>query len=158
MRTSSSFDFSPLIAPKTYKLSEVKDKLIRVAFDIVRFKEGPAEELWQVQEADDGNSYIIARYDTAKEEDGTVKTASSSPWDVKVNDITGQINIFYKDYQVAKLAASTLGVDSSDLPSLQQYLPAKLSSDQTLVKSLLNTLSSTERYQFCRQFPEINKA
>ena len=58
---------------KKYKLSDVKDRIEKVSFDIVRFKDGDkGADLWQIQSADDGD-YIVSLYEEEKE---NVKTAS----------------------------------------------------------------------------------
>lgn len=140
---------------KTYKLSEVKDRIEKIAFDVVRFKDSDSEELWQIQQDSDGD-YIVARYEL-EPEDTTTKTASKSPWDVLADAKTGRISVFYKDYPVAKFVAQSLGVSVSDFDALQRHLPKKLATDSKLVNSLLKTLSASERYQLCRQFPEISE-
>jgi hypothetical protein len=65
-----SLDYSDLankIVKRAYRLSDVKDQLETVAFDIVRFKDADkGAELWQVQSADDGD-YIVALYDDTSE-------------------------------------------------------------------------------------------
>lgn len=140
-----------------YKLEDVKDRLIKICFDVVRFKDADPEELWQIQNSDDGD-YIVARYEAPSEkEELPAKTASSSPWDVSI-DNNKHLHIFYKNYQVAKLKASTLGLENTDLDAVKSFLPKKLASDQSLVNSLLNTLSTTEKFQLLRTFPEITKA
>jgi len=158
-KPSNDLDFAQLETSfkKTHKLSEVKHLIEKVAFDIVRFKDADPEELWQIQNSDDGD-YIVARYETTENTDELpVKTASKSDWDVSV-DGSNYLHIFYKNYQVARLAASTLGLENTDLATVKRYLPAKLATDQSLVNSLLNTLSTSEKYQFCRTFPELQKA
>jgi hypothetical protein len=158
-RSSNDIDFSkllPLISA-THKLADVKHKLVTVAFDIVRFRDQDPEELWQIQNSDDGD-YIVARYENPSEtEELPTKTASASPWEVSIDD-KKHLHIFYKNYQVAKLKASTLGLENADLDTVKRYLPNKLASDQSLVNSLLNTLSQTEKYHVCRTFPELQKA
>ena len=102
--------------------------------------------------------YIIARYELeTPEKTACVKTASKSLWEVLVNEKTSQINLFYKGYQVAKFAASSLGIKKEDLADVQKYLPAKLATSKELTKALLKGLSSSERYQACRQFPELSE-
>ena len=83
-----SIDYSGLakLTKKAYRLSDVKDQLETIAFDVVRFKDGDhGAELWQVQSSDDGD-YIVALYD--EEEAAPVeKTASKAPpsaWSVLV--------------------------------------------------------------------------
>lgn len=137
---------------KVFKFADVKDKIEKVAFDLVRFKDGNPEELWQMQDSDDG-TYIVARYDS-EEESKEVKT-SSNKWDALINTASGDINIFYKGQQLTKLAASKLGVASEDLPSIKRFLPNKLASDKSFVSALLDTLDETSRKSVIKLYPEL---
>ena len=143
-----------LFAPKPviHRLKDIQDKIVRIAFDVVRFRDGDPDELWQIMQSDDGN-YIVAKYDEEAAE--VSKTASTNPWDVAVDDNTATIHIFYRQYPVIKLNAHKLGLSCDDLPSVKSFLPKKLASDNKLVKSLLKELSNTERTVFLRNHPEL---
>lgn len=132
---------------QTYKLSEVKHRLEKVAFDIVRFKDSDVDELWQVQSADDGD-YIVAKYQDAPEDQ--TKTASAKTWDVVIAD--SAINIFYKGHPVMKIAASS---DADQLATIKRFLPNKLATDKTFVSALLNSISTTAKASLLRQYPEL---
>lgn len=92
--SKNEIDYSGLvtqITKKAYKLSDVKDQLETVAFDVVRFKDGDkGAELWEVQNAADGD-YIVALYE---EEDNT-KTAND--WSVVVTKTAGLLQVAYKN-------------------------------------------------------------
>jgi hypothetical protein len=146
-----------LFAPKpiVYRLADVKHLLVKVAFDVVRFRDGNPEELWEITSDKDG-SYIVARYNEEAASDTTkTATASTNPWDVAVDDNTATIHIFYRQYPVAKLAAHSLGLSCDDLPTVKSFLPKKLATDLKLRKALLSTLSNTERTVFLRNHPEL---
>lgn len=145
------------VEKKFFKLSDVQHKLEKVAFDVVRFKDGNPEELWQIQNSDDGD-YIVARYemDATAETPKTEKTASSDNWEVLVNEASGDINIFYKGFPVVKTSIAQTGIPQDDLGTLKRFLPKKLSSDKQLVQSLLKNLSTTERYELLRLYPELS--
>src|SRR5277367_4100919 len=104
-------DYSGLanqITKKAYRLSDVKDQLETVAFDVVRFKDGDhGAELWQVQSADDGD-YIVALYD--EEEVATEKTASTkappSAWGVLVTKNGSDLQVSYKGDPLVRLSAA----------------------------------------------------
>lgn len=151
-----SIDYSGLakIHKKAYRLSDVKDQLETVAFDVVRFKDGDkGAELWQVQSADDGD-YIVALYD---EDEGkeTEKTASSNPWSVLVTKSGTDLQIAYKGDPLVRLASSKLGIPSSELHRAEQYLPEKLATNKKLVKALLSELSEAARLEVSRRYPEL---
>ncbi|HEY5267788.1 MAG TPA: hypothetical protein VII94_01485, partial [Candidatus Saccharimonadales bacterium] len=110
--TKFNVDYSSLagqITKKAYRLTDVKDQLETVAFDIVRFKDGDkGAELWQVQNAADGD-YIVALYDEEVE-----KTASI-PWSVLVTKNGKDLQISYKGDPLVRLASSKLGIPSHEL-------------------------------------------
>jgi hypothetical protein len=146
-----SVDYSGLdnvVHKKVYKLSEVKDRLEKVAFDIVRFKDSDkGADLWQVQSADDGE-YIVALYQS--DEDGK-KEAS---WEVTASTL-GTLNISYKGEPVIKLAASTLGLSADQAKSAPSYLPEKLATNKKLVNALLKELSLSSKQELLRKYPEL---
>lgn len=149
-------DYSGLakITKKAYRLSDVKDQLETVAFDIVRFKDGDkGAELWQVQNADDGD-YIVALYD----EDEVEKTASvhsANPWGVLVTKNGSDLQISYKGDPLVRLASSKLGIPSAELHKAEQYLPEKLATNKKLVKALLSELSEAARQEVSKRYPEL---
>jgi hypothetical protein len=148
-----SIDYSGLakLTKKAYRLSDVKDQLETVAFDIVRFKDGDkGAELWQVQSADDGD-YIVALYD----EDEVEKTASANPWGVFVSKNGNEVQISYKGDPLVRLASSKLGIPSSELHKAEQYLPEKLATNKKLVKALLSELSEAARHEVSKRYPEL---
>lgn len=150
-----SIDYSGLakLTKRAYRLSDVKDQLETVAFDIVRFKDADkGAELWQVQSADDGD-YIVSLYD---DEDAAVeKTASSNPWGVLVTKNGSDLQISYKGDPLVRLASSKLGIPSSELHKAEQYLPEKLATNKKLVKALLSELSEAARQEVSKRYPEL---
>lgn len=147
-----SIDYSGLakLTKKAYRLSDVKDQLETVAFDIVRFKDGDkGAELWQVQNADDGD-YIVALYD-----EDEVKTASANPWGVHVTKNGSDLQISYKGDPLVRLASSKLGIPSAELHKAEQYLPEKLATNKKLVKALLGELSEAARQEVSKRYPEL---
>lgn len=149
-----SIDYSGLanqITKKAYRLSDVKDQLETVAFDIVRFKDGDkGAELWQVQSADDGD-YIVALYD----EDEAEKTASQNPWTVLVTKSGTDLQISYKGDPLVRFAASKLGIPAAELHMAEQYLPEKLATNKKLVKALLSDLNEAARLEVAKRYPEL---
>lgn len=141
------------IYKKAYKLSDVKDKIVKVAFDIVRFKDDDnAAKLWQIQSADDGD-YIVALYDTSAEE--MVSTASANPWQVEYNKIGKTLNFYYKSYPIVRVASSVLGIKESELHGVESYLPARMNENKKLVSALLKQLDKNVRAQVINKYPEL---
>jgi hypothetical protein len=137
---------------EVFKLSDVEHRLEKVAFDVVRFKDGKPDELWQIQNSDDGD-YIVARYES---DEPKVEAKTASGWDTLVGESSGDINIFYKGQPITKMAASKLGISSEDLNTVKRFLPAKLASDKSFVKALLTTLDEASRDAILKLYPELS--
>lgn len=148
MITSDKKFLEKLLLKQAYKLSDVKNKITKVAFDIVKFKENDdMSNLWQIVNGDDDEQYIVAMYD-----DPIEKTASV-PWDVTVDD--QNLYIYYKNEQIAKLAANKLGLNKKDLSFVPEYLPKKLSTNKKMVSGLLKEVSASMRQEIIKKFPEL---
>lgn len=147
-----AIDYSKLetnIYKKTYRLDEVKDKIERVAFDIVRFKdEDRGADLWQVQSADDGD-YIVAVYQPEDEE----KIASN--WHVSINKVSGDMQISYKGDPLVRVASAKIGIPKEELQKAEQYLPQKFADNKKLVKALLNELNESAKKEVLSKYPEL---
>lgn len=140
-----------VVQKKVFKLADVKHRLEKIGFDVVRFKDGNPDELWQIQNADDGD-YIVARYES---DEPKVETKATSHWDTLINESSGDINIFYKGQSIVKMAASKLGINSEDLGTVRRMLPTKLESDKNFVKALLNTLDEAQKETLIKLYPEL---
>jgi hypothetical protein len=151
MQKKYSIDIEKLsekLTKKAYKLSDVQDKIEKVAFDVVRFKnDDKSAALWQVQSADDGD-YIVALYEPEEEK-------IASHWDVSLNKIAGQIQVSYKGDPIVKIASSKLGIPANELDKVAEYLPAKLAENKKLVRSLLSELSPAVRKEILSKYPEL---
>jgi hypothetical protein len=148
----ASIDFTTLenkLLKRAYPLSQVKDQLEAVGFDLVRFKDkDKGADLWQVQSADDGD-YIVALYQPDEEE----KTASS--WDVSLNKTASVMHVSYKGDPIISISSSALGIPASEVRSIPDYLPTKLAENKKLVKSLLGQLSQASRQAVLSKYPEL---
>jgi len=147
-----SIDYSGLenkIYKRAYRLSDVKDRLETVAFDIVRFKDSDkAADLWQVQSAEDGE-YIVALYQPEEEQ----KTANH--WEVLVSKTAGELQVYYKGDPIVRVASNKLGIPSSEVSKVPEYLPAKLATNKKLVKALLNQLPESAKKLVLDKYPEL---
>jgi hypothetical protein len=138
------------IDKKVFKYADVKHRLEKVAFDLVRFTDGNPDELWQIQDADDG-SYIVAKYT----EDDESKKEASTDWSVVINKTAGDVNIFYKDHPITKVAVTNVGVEKDELDTLSRFLPKRLAEDKNLARALLNYITPSEREQLLKLYPEL---
>jgi hypothetical protein len=133
---------------KIYRLNDVKDKIEKVAFDIVRFKDNDkGAELWQIQKAEDGD-YIVAMYQA--EED---KVANN--WNVSLSKLGNNLQISYKGDPFIRISSTKLGIPPSELSKIEQYLPKKLAENKKLVKALLNELNESAKKEVLNKYPEL---
>jgi len=148
-----SLDYSSLanqITKKAYRLSDVKDQLETVAFDVVRFKDGDkGADLWQIQSADDGD-YIVALYN-----DDEAEKEASSNWSVFVTKNGSDLQISYKGDPLVRLSSKKLGIPNSELSQAEKYLPEKLATNKKLVKALLSELNDAARQAVSKRYPEL---
>lgn len=139
-------------SPKRYLLSDVKHRIRKVAFDVVRFMDGSdIDGLWQIKKTEDGQEYIIAMYDTPKEVEKT-----SSDWSV-ILDKRANASVFYKGAPVVKLALASMGFTADETEVVSESLPQKLNENEKLAASLLRSVSPTIRTELVKEFPELGK-
>lgn len=134
---------------KAYRFSDVKDRLIKVAFDVVKFKDSDnIDGLWQVQSSDDGE-VIVALYEE------TPLLEAKSSWSAVADKTASYIHVFYNNEPVIKLASATLGITKDDSDSFVENLPKVLAEDATIRASLLKQLSDKDRVSFTTKYPEL---
>lgn len=142
-----------LNAKPSYKLSQVQDKLRKVAFDVVKFESSEnIPGLWQIQQDSQGE-YIVAMYEEPQVP--AIKTASD--WQVLTDGNKSSISVFYRHTPMVRLAAQRLGVNSQELSSLAADLPEQLSANPQLVRGLLAEMPAAERASMVSTFPELLK-
>ena len=150
MSKQFAVDYSQLdtkLHKKAYKLSEVKDQIEKVSFDIVRFKDqDKSADLWQVQSADDGE-YIVALYQPEEE-----ATKTACPWDVAINKAAGDLQVSYKGDPIVRVASHKLGIPRSELNQVASYLPSRLAGNKKLVAALLSELSSSAKNEVLKRY------
>jgi hypothetical protein len=130
-----------------FKLSDVKHKLEKVAFDVFRMNDGKPDELWEIQNSDDGD-YIVARYNI--EETTDIKTSSTN-WEVLTTAASDSINVFYKGHPITKIASA-----KEDIDTVKRFLPSKLASDKNFVSALLSTLDDASKATIYKLYPELS--
>ncbi len=156
MMSKHSIDYSALdskLSTKKYRLEDVKHRLEKVAFDVVRFKDSDANAiagLWQIQSSDEGD-YIISLYDDNQE---NVKTSSTKTnWEI-VSEAKN-LHFFYKGDPILRKSASELGLSQVDLVNISRTLPEKLASNKKLVNTLLKELDPASKKLIIKKYPEL---
>lgn len=140
-----------LSAKKAYKYEDVKHRLVKVAFDIVKFRDSDPsiDGLWQIQSTDDGE-VIVATY-----EDLAEKLEVKSSWATRADKTASSINVFYKNDFVKKIAAKDIGNDI-DINKLSEHLPDSLETNKSLRDAFVNNILTTdEREAFLSKNPEL---
>jgi hypothetical protein len=147
----NNFDYDQLNAKlnkKTYRLDEVKDRIEKVAFDVVRFRDkDESSNLWQVLDAEDGHQYIIALY-----QDEEIK---KSAWAVKVSSLDNSLNFYYKGDPIATIPSVKLGLKKEDMVKVASELPNRLDTNKKLLSSLLKEVPLTVRKDIVSKYPEL---
>lgn len=112
-------------------------RLIRVAFDLFRFKDGNPEELWQVQSSDDGE-FLVRTYALPEEEEKKI----AASWSVELDKKEENLTIAYQNIPILRLAAKNYGLeDSNDVRLFQRTIYTKINTDNEFANELIATLS-----------------
>jgi hypothetical protein len=139
---------------RAYRLADVEDRIERVAYDLVRFRDNAdTDQLWKIEESAEG-PVIVALYG----EDGELKTSESSvkkDWDA-IPDKKA-VHIFYKGEPLVSFSSQELGIPVEEFGVLRRWLPRKLEADQSLQKALLSKVASSGRELIAQRFPELRK-
>jgi len=139
------------LRPKTpvFKYEDVKHRLRKVSFDVVRFVDTDnIDGLWQIQQTDDGE-VIVAMYD-----ESSLAEKSSTDWNA-IADKLGNINIFYKNSPVTKISLASAGMADEDADHICEVLSDKLGSNKALLNGLLAKMTTAERDEVLKAHPEL---
>jgi len=140
-----NYDLLKKYSNKYLDYNEVKDKLVKVAFDLYKLQDDKAARLWEVNKADDGN-YIVALY---SDEDSSLE--KKSDWSIEINKSANNVNFYYKGDYVTKLSQKDIGLKSEELHSL----PEKISSNKNLISILLKKADNNTRNNLVSKYPEL---
>lgn len=155
-RPKFTFDYqdleSKLNRKQAFLLADVKDRIKKVAFDVVKFNDDDNfEHLWQIQ-GEGESQFIVALYDT---EEKQTKTASVSPWSA-ISD-AGYVQVFFRNSPITKIALQPLGIPVEDAHLVCNSLPKKLATDHDFLQKFLNNLNAQERSVLESELPELGK-
>jgi hypothetical protein len=147
-----ALDYNSLVTkierPKEYRLADVKDRIERVAFDVVRFRDNEdTEQLWRIDERDDG-PVIVALY----EEGEKTSESSEKKWEVLPDKKASCLHIYYKGDPIVKLATEDIGLPDAELEVIARWLPHRLEEDDRLRQLILDKSGDEE---LTRKYPEL---
>lgn len=148
---SLEYDLTP--KPKYFRLEDVKNKITKVAFDVVKFNDSEGlDGLWKIEKTEDGE-YIVACYDN---ESLTVESSEENkPTAWKAVASKGFVHIFYKNDPVTKISLSSLGLPESESDKIASFLPARLANNKKMVKGLLSELNKDDLKNLLTSYPEL---
>ena len=137
-----------LTAPKQIKVADVKDKLEKVAFGVVRYTdENNKTNLWQVE-----GDYIVAMYDTDPEE----KIVTTGSWSIESDKLNKSATIFYKNTPVTNVKFAELKINSTEeINTFKKVLPDRLANNSELVSKMLNSLPKEYKESVIKLYPEL---
>lgn len=144
--TRFSVDYSnlqdKLSKKKAFRLSDVKERIRKVAFDVVRFIDSDKiDDLWQIQR-DGEDEYIVAMYNDNEQ---TEKVASVTNWKVLPDNSGGYVSVFFRNEPIKRIALAPLGIPTEDAWLVSKSISEKLASDQSYLRSFIQELSPHER-------------
>jgi hypothetical protein len=142
-------------APKAYRLEDVKDKIERVAFDVVRFRDNEdTDMLWRIDERDDG-PVIVALYDEAGSM--TSESTDEKKWEALPDKSAGCLHVYYSGDPIVRLAASDLGIPADEVELAARWLPVKLAEDEDIQRFVMSKVHEASRKMLAEAHPELNK-
>lgn len=140
-----------LTVKKAYKFNDVKDHLVKVAFDVVKFKDADnIDGLWQIQSSDDGE-IIVALYEEAP------KLEARSSWTALADKTASYVHVFYKNEPITKIAMSTLSIKEDDKVSFIENLPKILAENSSVRSAMLKEISAEDSKNLITKYPELGK-
>lgn len=144
---------SKLSKKRAFRLSDVKEKIKKVAFDIVRFVDSDnVDDLWQIHR-DGEDEYIVAMYDEQSEKKASASATTN--WKAIPDGSRKNIHIFYKDIAIKKIALAPLGIPEDDAWLMSYSISQKLTSDQSFFNSFVKDLTSIEKQVLKQAEPSI---
>jgi hypothetical protein len=150
-----------ILKKKAYRLSDVQDRIERVAFDVVRFRDNKdTDMLWKIQETSEG-PVIVALYDEENSDLPSITASVSSKkndWEVLSDKIANSVDIFYHGEPVIKIKASDVPeMSKEDFSAMPRWLPNKLAEDESFQSIILKKMASANREVFVSKHPELRK-
>lgn len=132
---------SKLTAKKAYLLADVKHKIKKVAFDVVRFMDKDnIDELWQIQRQGD-DEYIVAMYDDSALE--VTKIASTSSW--KVVTAGSKLQVMFDNQPLKVISLASLGIPAEDAELVRRNMEKRFASDSEFANIFVQELSEDDQ-------------
>lgn len=124
----------------------------KVAFDVFQLNSSPVESLWILEEGEDGQQYLVARY----EDENASQLESRGSWAALSDKKGANVTLTYKDVPIQRFASTDYGFTPEDVHVFQKTLIEKLESDPTFVNKLIQSQSEIKMNLLLKQFPELS--
>ena len=135
---------------KQFRLDDVKDRIEKVAFNVVRFRDNSdIDDLWEVRETNDGPVIVALYDDDGRKADGDWSAVS----DVK----TASVHVYYKGDPLVRIAAKDLNIPADEVRMLARWLPDKLATDEGTQAFVLSYAGPQGLESIKSQYPELRK-
>ena len=148
-----SVDFNQInesLNKKSYKYEDVKGKLVKVAFDVVRFfDETNVGGLWKIQKNKDGEVIVALYEEPAIEKSASVKNY----WNAILDSSKSNIYITYKNSVISKIASSEIPIPEEELEVFAKSITDKINSNSEFQDKVLKEADP----QIVSQFPEFSR-
>lgn len=127
-----------------------KHNFTKIAFDVFQLNTSPIESYWILEKGEDGKEYLIAQYEDA---DPTLSVVSK--WEVLSDKKNANVTLNYQGIPIARFASKDYGFEESNIGLFKKALVEKLSTDQSFVEKLLESLPEVKQSALKAQFPEF---
>lgn len=143
-----------LMPKRAYRYADVEDRVEKVAYDLVRFRENEdTDQLWRIENSDDG-PVIVALYG----DDGGLSAESEvEPQGWEAVPDKKSMHVFYKGEHLLSLSSEQLGIPAKEFNVARRWIPKKLANDEELQTLLLGKVPVAARRLIAQRFPELTK-
>lgn len=121
-----------------YRFEDVKDAVVKVAFDV--FKSTNGDHLWQLQE-EDGQKFLYAIYGDPVE---ITASTDTNGWKATPDREGKNISLAFNNIPFIRLASAEHGFEPSEAPQLAHFLQTKV-QDPAFVASMVAQLPEPKR-------------
>lgn len=123
---------------------------IKVAFDVYKVENDPYNNLWILQDCDDGQ-FLVRTSDRHSGIETTGSWSAVSDYDKK------NITLNYKNVPIARFSSKEFGFNNSDILTFKQALLEKVKEDELFIKDLLSSQPLSKKDALTTTFPEFKK-
>lgn len=153
-----TLDFEKLaktVNPDTTRLpyQQVKQHFTKVAFDVFQLNNTPFESYWILEQGEDGQEYLVAKYDDAP--DGELEAHGS--WQALSDKTASNVTVYYKGVPVKRCTASDFGFTTDDVHLFTKTVADGLNGNDELAEKMLAELPAEKADALAQQFPELKK-